>query len=164
MKITDNTRCVADTNRLRIYNFESENETAEQILTRAEEHKRESIESWTRNVEKYPDAEDFPKYLEDAKKENWQIMTYGEYEKLERAKMLEGEPEEITEDKWREMLECLPPMKWCTIGGVEMFCMSEMLSGSYTAQYARVGKKCYTKTVDAYDKTTWIHNYLNKAV
>jgi hypothetical protein len=165
MKITDDTRVVADTNTTTVYNFESENETAEQILERARANQKEDTALCYRySREYYNEYEYWIKRFEAEKNKNWQIMLYGDFLKLERAKRLEGGPVEITEDKWWEMLECLPPMKWCTIDGVEMFCMSEMLSGPYTAQYARAGKNYYTKTVDVYDKTTWIHNFLNKAV
>ena len=51
-------------------------------------------------------------------------------------------------------------MNWVTINNVNEFCMSEMLSGVYTNQYARYNGKYYTKIVDAYDKTTWLHNFL----
>ena len=51
---------------------------------------------------------------------------------------------------------------WCTVEGVEMFCMSEMWTGTYTTQYAhdhRTGKY-YSKMVDVTDRDTWINTYL----
>jgi len=56
------------------------------------------------------------------------------------------------------MLEVLPPLKWVHGLAVETFCMSEMDSGSYTSQFAKlVGAEVYcTRTVDHLDKTTWI--------
>ena len=50
------------------------------------------------------------------------------------------------------------------VNGVEMFCMSEMYSDTYTTQYAydhRTGKY-YCKMVDSEDTSTWIHTLLRK--
>ena len=70
--------------------------------------------------------------------------------------------QEITSEHYNEQMDILPPMLWCTIDGVTMFCMSEMYDGSITSQYARDNRtgKFYTKLVDIYDKNTWIHNIL----
>lgn len=70
--------------------------------------------------------------------------------------------QEISEEVYEEQLNVLPPICWCTIAGVTMFCMCEMYDGSITSQYARDNRtgKFYTKLVDIYDKNTWIHNVL----
>lgn len=60
---------------------------------------------------------------------------------------------EISLDTWTEALECLPPQKWQTVDGVEIFRMSEYMTGSITAHYARVGDRCFfanRRTTDAY--------------
>lgn len=90
--------------------------------------------------------------------------TEEEFQAMEKSKLISGEPEEIAADKFNEMLDVLPPLRWCTIDGVEMFCMSEMYTGTYTNQYAhdKSSGKYYTKMVDACDKSTWINNYLRK--
>lgn len=60
------------------------------------------------------------------------------------------EPEQITVEQWIEALECLPPMKWGSILGVESFRCSEFYSGSITAIYARVGDSCWKFRDNAY--------------
>ena len=42
----------------------------------------------------------------------------------------------ITEERYMEMLEVLPPKNWRTVGGVELFQLSEHTSGLYTAHFA----------------------------
>lgn len=51
--------------------------------------------------------------------------------------------EQISEEKWFEALECLPPMKWKTVDDVELFQMSEMTTGDITGHYARYGEKYF---------------------
>jgi len=91
-----------------------------------------------------------------APKRNYQIMTYAEYKAAERAFYLCDPAEEITEEKFIERLEVLPPQQWIHAGGFESFLMSEHWSGPYTSQYARHGQRYYTKMVDATDKGTWM--------
>ena len=43
-----------------------------------------------------------------------------------------------------------------------MFCTSEMLTGTYTTQYAAYNGKYYSKIVDVTDESTWIYNCLTK--
>ena len=54
------------------------------------------------------------------------------------------EPSEITEDKFLEMLNVLPPVRWVRQGGAESFKLSERYYGSITAIYARIGKRYFT--------------------
>ena len=67
---------------------------------------------------------------------------------------------EVTEEQFNAALDVLPPLKWCTIDGIEMFCISEMTDGTYTTQYAHNehNGKYYCATVDVMDKSTWINN------
>ena len=62
---------------------------------------------------------------------------------------------EITEDQWTDALEVLPPEKWQTVNGVELFRMSERPTGDITAHYARIGGRYFTanrRTSDKYEK------------
>jgi hypothetical protein len=74
--------------------------------------------------------------------------------------MVSGEVKEITREDFYEALDCLPPLKWCTKSNVEMFCMREMYTGTYTTQYAKKDGKYYSAMVDVTDENTWIHNRL----
>ena len=62
---------------------------------------------------------------------------------------------EITQEQWTEALEVLPPEKWLTVNGVELFRMSEYTTGNITTHYARMGKRCFCanrRTSDSYEK------------
>ena len=61
---------------------------------------------------------------------------------------------EIKEDDWYENLGVLPPEKWQTVNGVNMFRICEYLTGNITAHYARVGKRYFTanrRTLNSYE-------------
>lgn len=50
---------------------------------------------------------------------------------------------EISEDAWTDALEVLPPQKWKTVDGVELFRMSEYTTGNITTHYARIAGRCF---------------------
>jgi hypothetical protein len=52
---------------------------------------------------------------------------------------------EITEDEWYENLEVLPPEKWETVRGVNIFRMCEYLTGNITAHFAKLNGKFFTR-------------------
>ena len=143
-----------------VFDFLHDGETEDQLLQRANESRERDIASWTRNYENYPDVDMYKDYLRAAKEVEYQIMTWDEFQEGQKKHLLSDDLKEITEETWEEMLCVLPPYKWCTIDGVEMFCMSEMYTGTYTTQYARCNGKYYCKMVDSTDQSTWIHNIL----
>lgn len=149
-----------DITTMTTYDFLQDGETEEQLLDRANISKQRDIESWEKNCKQYPNTPSFEGYLTGAKKKNYKVVTWEEFEKLQREFYTNRPLEETTEEQFFDSLNCLPPFQWCTFNGVEMFCMSEMYTGTYTTQYARIGKKFYTKMVDSTDSSTWIHNYL----
>lgn len=55
---------------------------------------------------------------------------------------------EITEEQWWDALEVLPPEKWKTANGVEIFRMSEYTSGTVTEHYARLGDRYFSANRD----------------
>lgn len=143
-----------------VYDFLADGETRERLLERANGYRLQEIETYERLVKDYPDREDFKNQLKRWKNAEYQVMSYDEFQVLEKKNYTGGPVKEITKEEWEYALNVLPPLKWCTINGVEMFCMSEMYTGTYTTQYARVGEKYYAMMVDCVDKSTWIHNYL----
>lgn len=157
-----NELCVVDTVNLYIYNFAANQEQAEETLTRAIEANQDDIKIWKNHCKNYPDAEQFKVYLEEAQNKKYEIMTYGEYVQTQRDYYLNKPLTEITAEQYDDMLNVLPPLKWCTIGNVEMFCMSEMLTGYYTSQYMYnlVNGKYYHKIVDIRDQSTWGYNFM----
>lgn len=74
-------------------------------------------------------------------------------------------PVEIKKEEYYSQMDVLPPILYGSINNIDMFCMSEFLTGTFTSQYARIklsdeNYKYYTKIVDVTDKKTWIYNYI----
>ena len=154
--------CVVDINNMWIYSFSDNMEKAEKKLQDAITQQKEDIKTWENNCKNYPGVERFENYLTQAKNKQYKIMTYEEYLQLEKDYWINKPLTEITEDEFHEMLNVLPPLKWTTRNNIEMFCMSEMTTGTYTSQYLhdRNTNKFYHKTVDILDQSTWGYNYL----
>lgn len=74
---------------------------------------------------------------------NTRIMTSDEYRVL-HDKAMATEPVKITEEKYIEMLEVLPPMKWRNGGGAQTFMMCEFLSGNITGIYCNIGDRYWS--------------------
>lgn len=142
-----------------VYDFLQDGESENELLARANNYRQEQINSWDKNRKEHP-CEQYEMYYNNSLKAEYKILTWNEFAKLEKAYYITDDLAEITADRYDEMLNVLPPLKWCTINGVEMFCISEMTTGTYTSQYARYDGKYYTKTVDIMDKNTWIYNLL----
>lgn len=151
-----------DVKHVSVYDFLQDGETEQELLNRANAYKQGNFETYSDLCFLYPDREDFQKCLKEAKEKEYKVMSWDEFSKLKRDFYLNDPVRETTEQVFYDMLNILPPLKWCTIDGVEMFCMSEMYTGTYTNQYARYNDKYYTKMVDVTDKSTWINNYIGK--
>lgn len=153
-----------DTTTYSTFDFLADGETEKELLNRANTYKQKEIEEYNNIISRF-EAEDkdityFVERLESTKKKNYEIMTWDDFQAGQKRHLLNGELKEITKKEWEEMLNVLPPLMWCTINGVNMFCMSEMYTGTFTTQYARYNEKYYCKMVDSADKSTWIHNLL----
>ena len=136
-----------------------------EAIEKAQKSAAETVARYESHIINYPDRADYWRSCK-AQYENakYEVMTFGEFLDRQKKAMVSGEVTETTEEQFNEMLNVLPPLKWCTIAGVEMFCMREMYTGTYTNQYARIGDKYYTAMVDVTDESTWIHNRLKKSV
>ena len=135
-------------------------ETAQEIIDRATERAKETVETYNNHIVNYPERADYWKncqkeYL-DAK---YEVMTFDEYLKRQKEAMVSGEVLEVTKEDFENALNCLPPLKWCTKNNMEMFCIREMYTGTYTTQYAfnLVDSKYYSAMVDVTDENTWIN-------
>ena len=84
------------------------------------------------------------------------ITTLGEFFELEKKEQLSIPIKEITEEKFYEMLDCLPPLQWETVGKVNQFCMSEFWTGNYTNQYGTYRGHYFIKRVDFEDSSTYL--------
>ena len=82
-----------------------------------------------------------------AKNENCSVMTWDEVMPI--ITTLQDEAyinpfKEITEEQYYESLECLPPQKWETVDGVNIFRMSEYLTGNITDHIVKYNDKFYS--------------------
>lgn len=154
--------CVVDVKHMSIYSFSSDTETAKEKLQKALISQQEDIKTWEGHCDKYPNRDSFKIYLKQARESKYKIMTYDEYLEMERKYYINEPLTEITEEKFEDMLNVLPPLKWCTKKNIEMFCNSEMLTGTYTSQYLhdKTNNKFYHKIVDVTDQSTWGHNFI----
>lgn len=150
--------CIVNTHEMHVWSICTP-ETAAQELERAERYAAENIARMEDLNQRYPDHPVFGPMLDNARNARYSLMTFDEFQSMEREILLGDAPEEIDEETFNDQLNVLPPLKWCTIDGVEMFCMSEMYTGSYTSQYAHDLKtgKYWSKMVDVLDPDTWIH-------
>jgi len=119
---------------------------------------KQSIETWKK---RYQDCKNenneegmafAAAYVEQYTKEflTVRVIDIEGFEK-EQAKLLLTGPQEITEDIYWEMLECLPPLKM----GKNYFIMSEFFTDSYTRQFFKKNKKYYTQMIDYKNQDTW---------
>lgn len=153
--------CVVNTHEMRVWTICTP-ETAAQELENAERYAAAELERMEELNRRYPDHPIFGPMLANARNARYSLMSFDEFLAMEREKLLGGAPKEIDGETYNDQLNVLPPLKWCTIDGIEMFCMSEMYTGSYTTQYAydRKTGKYWSKMVDALDPETWIHKAL----
>lgn len=105
------------------------------------------------------DANTYAKRIADtqgAPRLHYEPITYEAYKAAERQYYLSRPLEEISEDRFNEAYEVLPPRAVRNADGVFRFLMSEHWSGLYTSQYAAFKGKHFTRLVDASDRSTWI--------
>jgi len=55
-------------------------------------------------------------------------------------------PKRITKARYWDMLECLPPCRWGTVGGFEVFHVSERLTHNLVSWFANQGDKYWEFT------------------
>lgn len=152
--------CVVDAYTTRIWTFTTA-ENAGADIAQAKADAAEHLPFWENLAARSGDPHD-KKVAESYRCADYRIMTFGDFLKLERDKILSGPMEEITAERFDEMLDVLPPLAWTRHNNVEMFCMREFFTGSYTSQYAHDHStgKYYTKLVDYHDRSTWIDKIL----
>jgi hypothetical protein len=108
---------------------------------------------------KADDANTYAKRIADtqgAPLKHYEPMTYEAYKAAERQFYLSQPLKEITEQRFNEAYEVLPPKAVRNADGVFSFLMSEHWSGPYTSQYAAYQGRHFTRLVDASDRSTWI--------
>lgn len=142
-----------------IWTFIDTMEEAPAKIAEYEERDRKDLVLFAEYAEKY-DRDYWTARIEEVKKYRYAAMTFDEYRETERKALTFQPIEEITEERFEDMLNVLPPLYWGTYNGISQFCMSEMWTGTYTTQYARVNGRYFCTMVDITDRSTWIHNRL----
>jgi hypothetical protein len=86
----------------------------------------------------------------------YEVVTFEEWQRIERGHWLAGPLREITPERYDDLLNVLPPVAWERRDGVERFCLRELTVGTITMQCAKVGGRCFARNVDVTDRSTWI--------
>lgn len=84
------------------------------------------------------------------------MMTLDAFVAAREAGYLSTPIAEITEERYGDALDCLPPLAYERRDGVARFCMSEFTDGAVTQQYAQMGKRFFTKPVRFRDVSTYL--------
>ncbi len=129
--------CVVSEQTLHVYDFLQDGESEKDLLKRAEDY----AAKWDHS-------------------DTYKVMTFAEYQELKREKYISMPLNEISEERYEEMLDVLPPLQYGQNEGLESFFCREYYEGTYTNQYAKHNGKFYQKLVDITDSSTWIHNFL----
>jgi len=106
-------------------------------------------------------------YIEVKKDKDLEVVDTFEMEKLynQYQKSLTSNFVEITEDRWYEMLEVLPPMKWHDYKGINIFFISEATSGSMHSCFIKThDKKYYESLQDIFSKDEVIYENFEKSI
>lgn len=145
----------------RIWSFVHDDEAPLEALNKCIDECLQSSKQMLENITKYPENADYWKERQasyERKAQTAEVIEYEVFAKIERECILQDKPEEITEEKYNEMLDILPPLHYTEHNGYVMFCMREFLTGVYTSQYAyhKASGKYYTCIVGATDRSTWI--------
>ena len=140
----------------------------EKEIERAKEFYKEDLALVTRHRSDYPkDAEYWQEridYYTNILAGGFEAITLEEYRRREKAKWVSGKVTEITEEKYFDALDCLPPLNYSGNENASWFFICEMITMSFTNQYYHDKKndKYYTAVADLHDKSTWIDNLLTK--
>lgn len=166
----DDKLVIVEMDTMTTYGFAEKGETSDEAVQRANQYYLNDLQNLKASFQECKD-EKRKEFLQSRISENeskiqagFQVMDIAEFKKIERERILSGKLKRITEEKYEDAFDVLPPLYWCTVDGISMFCMSEMYSGTYTTQYAhdhRTGKY-YSKMVDSEDTSTWIHHLLRE--
>lgn len=131
-----------DVKETTVYTFtpDDSQETFLSVKARIEQNQNETEQRW---FECYGESwrknwlETFG-YEFDKSYMNMRIISYSEFEKLENEKYESKPLHEITEERFMDLLECLPPVKWSSSALFESFFMSEAYTGNWRDQVMRI--------------------------
>jgi len=149
---------ITELNKLELWDFYPTEEAAQADLPRVLKKKEKDALEFLKNHRLYGKGGDnyWLNRYEAAKHARYTVTTYDDFLKRQRDHLLNKPLRLITEERFYEMLDVLPPLAYTRHHGVLRFCMSEFLTGPYTTQFAEYNGKHYEKIVDYYDRSTWI--------
>jgi hypothetical protein len=161
-------RIVFSNSTLRSFDFLKDNEAEEGAIARAVAFYSEALNRLKDLAENFTDDDYWKKRATETQallEAGFSVLPFEQYLAKKNKSYTDIPMTEITAEHYNEQLDILPPIYWCTIDGITMFCMSEMTDGTITSQYAHdlSTDKYYTKLVDIYDKSTWLHKALKGA-
>ena len=153
-----------DVKTMQVIYYIKEGETKEDLLRRTEEFRIKEIDQLKELLKTY-NIDSFKSSLKEYEYAVYKVMTFDEFLVLQKKYYCNELPVEIKEEEYYSQMDVLPPILYSSINNIDMFCMSEFLTGTFTSQYARIKLsdkkyKYYTKIVDVTDKKTWIYNYI----
>lgn len=153
-----------DVKTMQVIYYIKEGETKEDLLRRTEEFRIKEINKLKELLKTY-DIDSFKSSLKEYENAVYKVMTFDEFLVLQKKYYCNELPVEIKKEEYYSQMDVLPPILYGSINNIDMFCMSEFLTGTFTSQYARIklsdeNYKYYTKIVDVTDKKTWIYNYI----
>lgn len=149
---------IAELNKLEVWGFYPTEEAAQADLPRVLNEKEKDALKFLENHRLYGGKGDnyWLSRYEAAKQAQYIVMTYDDFLKRQRDHLLNKPLRLVTEERFYEMLDVLPPLAYTRHHGVLCFCMSEFETGPYTKQFAKYNGKHFEKIVDYYDRSTWI--------
>ena len=113
-----------------------------QYLVRTDQPFRGSVQSVVleNGTVAYSDGQTVAEYIAD-RGGNLRVVTEAELFELVQAyeASLVTEPRQITAEQWDDALNVLPPCRWHTFDGVQLFHVSERITGGLVDWYATTG-------------------------
>ena len=158
-------RVIFNNQTLQSFDFLKDNEADEKAIARAVAFYTEELNRLNDLADTFPDNEYWQNRITETQAildAGFSVLPYEIWLNKKNKSYTDRPIKEITAEEYNDALDILPPIRWCTIDNITMFCMSEMYDGSITSQYARDNQtgEYYTKLVDIYDQSTWIHKAL----
>lgn len=161
-------RVIFNNQTLQSFDFLKDNEADEQAIARAVAFYTEELNCLKDLAENFPEKDYWKNRVSETEtllEAGFSVLPFEIWLNKKNKSYTDRPIKEITAEEYNDALDILPPIYWCTIDNITMFCMSEMYDGSITSQYAHdlTTDKYYTKLVDITDKNTWIHKLLKGA-
>lgn len=153
---------ITNKHNLEVFDSVRDGESSEEALGRARSYYLNSVSRYNDIIADQGNGKDNYwlncRNIEQAKADALQIETDMEYFARVRHSYLDDPAKEITEERWWEMFEVLPPCAYTRTSRYEMFYVSEAFHLTYHSFYLydRQTGKYWTKLGDSCDRTTWI--------